>query len=220
MYLFIITVYLFVSIYCYCGYVYIVVNYIFYLKLYCRYVYDVCKMMAHWKSWYTTWHGYRQEIKLLLTYLQWHAFTMHTYQTLPTHAGACHNLYTMWTPNVCARARKPTLWLFLMCRYWQYRFGKAGFSRQNNDAHCSYVTRCSCCRREQREVHCGRWVILSPMVERRPWRHLQYRPRNDNHWRIRYYFCYCLGCHLAVEILDVPINMLLAQNIFRKYSRV
>ena len=44
MYLFIITVYLilFLSIYCYSGYVYIVVNYIFYLKLYCMYVYDVC----------------------------------------------------------------------------------------------------------------------------------------------------------------------------------
>ena len=44
MYLFIITVYLvlFVSIYCYSGYVYIVVNYIFDLKLYCMYVYDVC----------------------------------------------------------------------------------------------------------------------------------------------------------------------------------
>ena len=42
MYLFIITVYLFLSIYCYSGYVYIVVNYIFDLKLYCMYVYDVC----------------------------------------------------------------------------------------------------------------------------------------------------------------------------------
>ena len=42
MYLFIITVYLFLSIYCYSGYAYIVVNYIFYLKLYCMYVYDVC----------------------------------------------------------------------------------------------------------------------------------------------------------------------------------
>ena len=50
MYLFIITVYLilFLSIYCYSGYVYIVVNYIFYLKLYCMYVYDVCMHVRRW----------------------------------------------------------------------------------------------------------------------------------------------------------------------------
>ena len=50
----------------YCCELYILSKALLYVCIWCMYA---CKMMAHCKSRYTTWHVYHQEIKLLLTYL-------------------------------------------------------------------------------------------------------------------------------------------------------
>ena len=57
------------SIYYYRVCIYIVVNYMFYLKFYCLYVYGVCMHVRwwNWKSRYTTWHGCHKN--KALTYL-------------------------------------------------------------------------------------------------------------------------------------------------------